>query len=42
MAILCTGLGLPVALAFPITTIMLFVWNYASAHWAIRRHLRLH
>jgi putative flippase GtrA len=35
MAILCTGLGLPVVIAAPIATITLFLWNYASAHWAI-------
>ena len=35
MAILCTGLGLRVAIAAPIATVMLFLWNYASARWAI-------
>jgi hypothetical protein len=35
MAILCTGLGLPVVIAAPIATIILFLWNYASVHWAI-------
>lgn len=35
MAILCTGLGLPVVIAAPIATIILSLWNYASAHWAI-------
>ena len=35
MAILCTGLGIPVIIAAPTATIVLFVWNYASAHWAI-------
>jgi len=41
LAVLCTGLGLSVIIAVPITTIMLFLWNYASAHWAIRGRWRL-
>lgn len=41
MAILCTGLGLPVIIAAPVATAVLFVWNYASAHWAILGRLRL-
>ncbi len=41
MAILCTGLGLPVVLAAPLTTITLFLWNYVSAHWAILERWRL-
>jgi putative flippase GtrA len=43
MAVMCSGLSLPVVLAAPITTVLLFIWNYASAHWAIlgRRQLRL-
>ena len=41
MAILCTGLGIPVILAAPIATVVLFVWNYASAHWAILGTVRL-
>ena len=40
MAILCSGLGLPVVIAAPIATAVLFVWNYASAHWAILGRLR--
>jgi putative flippase GtrA len=35
MAILCSGLGLPVVIAAPVATIALFLWNYACAHWAI-------
>jgi putative flippase GtrA len=35
MAILCTGLGLPVVIAAPVATITLYLWNYASAHTAI-------
>lgn len=42
MAILCTGLGLPVAIAAPIATMTLFLWNYALAHWAILDRWRLH
>lgn len=42
MAILCTGLRLPVIVAVPAATIILFLWNFASAHWAIRRRWRLH
>jgi len=41
MAILCTGLGLPVAIAAPIATMTLFLWNYALAHWAILDRWRL-
>jgi len=35
MAILCSGLRLPVVVAAPIATAVLFLWNYASARWAI-------
>ena len=46
MATLCSGLRLSVAMAAPISTISLFAWNYASAHWAICptwfSHNRLH
>lgn len=35
MAILCTGLELEVIIAAPIATVVLFIWNYVSAHWAI-------
>lgn len=37
MAILCTGLSLSVVVATSIATVLLFLWNYASAHWAIQR-----
>lgn len=40
MAILCSGLGLPVIIAAPVATLVLFIWNYASAHWAILGRLR--
>ncbi len=42
MAILCTGLGMPVAIATPLSTVVLYVWNYALAHWAILSQGRLH
>lgn len=35
MALFCSGLGWPVAIATPIATIVLFFWNFASARWAI-------
>jgi len=35
MMILCDGIGLTAALAMPIATVLLFVWNYAFATWAI-------
>jgi putative flippase GtrA len=31
------GLGLPVAVATPVATVALFLWNFASARWAIVR-----
>lgn len=40
MAILCTGLSQPVIVAAPIATVVLFVWNYATAHLAILGRLR--
>jgi len=35
MALLCSGLGMRVAIATPIATLLLFVWNFALARWAI-------
>lgn len=35
MAILCSGLRLPVVIAAPIATVVLLLWNYTSARWAI-------
>lgn len=35
MVILCSGLSLGVAIATPIATVALFIWNFAAAHWAI-------
>lgn len=37
MALFCSGLRLSVLIAAPLTTAMLFVFNYVSAHWAIVR-----
>jgi putative flippase GtrA len=39
MAALCSGAHVPVILASPLTTVILFMWNFAAAHWAIRRRL---
>ena len=35
MVFLCSGLHLSVAVAWPITTIAMFGWNFAAAHWSI-------
>jgi putative flippase GtrA len=35
MVLLCTGLSLPVIVATPLVTVLLFLWNFLSAHWAI-------
>jgi putative flippase GtrA len=32
---LCSGLHLTVPVAAPIATVTMFIWNYASAHWAL-------
>ncbi len=40
MAILCTLLKLPVIIAAPIATVVLFGWNYASAHLSILGRFR--
>jgi putative flippase GtrA len=39
--VLCSGLQVPMVVAAPITTIVLFFWNYCSAHWAILKGWRL-
>jgi putative flippase GtrA len=41
MVLFCTVLGWPVLVAAPLTTILLIVYNYVSAHWAIVRRWRL-
>lgn len=40
MVLFCTGLGWPVLVAAPLTTMILIVYNYVSAHWAIVRRWR--
>lgn len=40
MVLLVSGLGLPVVIAAPVATLILFVWNYVAAHWAILGRLR--
>ncbi|QJB68530.1 GtrA family protein [Parasphingorhabdus halotolerans] len=35
MVVLCSYLGFSTWVATPIATILLFLWNYASARWAI-------
>ena len=34
-ALFISGFGLPVAIAAPLVTIQLFVWNFVATHWAI-------
>lgn len=41
MVLFCSGLGLPVPVSAPLTTILMFAFNYVSAHWAIVRRWRL-
>ena len=35
MALLCSGLRLPMIVAAPLATLIMFIWNYISARWAI-------
>jgi putative flippase GtrA len=35
VALLSSGAGLSMVIAAPIATLVLLVWNYATAHWAI-------
>ncbi|MEZ5831919.1 MAG: GtrA family protein [Dongiaceae bacterium] len=35
VALLSGGAGLSMVIAAPVATLVLFVWNYATAHWAI-------
>jgi putative flippase GtrA len=35
MILLCSGLKLHVAIATPIATAIVFLWNFIAAHWAI-------
>ena len=43
MIVLCSGFKLGVAIATPIATGAVFLWNFAAAHWAIlpRNKLRM-
>ena len=41
MVLFCSILGLPVIVAAPLATAVLFVFNYVSAHWAIMRRWRI-
>lgn len=41
MAVLCSGLHLPVSVAAPTATVVMYLWNYASSHWALRSWLPL-
>lgn len=40
VAILCSGLGLRPAIAAPISTAVMFFYNYALTHWAVLGRLR--
>jgi len=35
LIVLCSGLRLSVAVAYPIAVVGMFAWNFAAAHWAI-------
>ena len=35
MIVLCSGFGLHVAIATPIATAVVFLWNFIAVHWAI-------
>ncbi|HLH88136.1 MAG TPA: GtrA family protein [Xanthobacteraceae bacterium] len=35
MVLFCSGLAMPVAVATPIATVLVFFWNFALARWAI-------
>ena len=40
LALLCSGMGVSVAIATPIVTVVLFGWNYVTAHIAILGRFR--
>lgn len=40
MIMLCGGLGLRASLAMPLVTVVLFGWNYTTAHWAVLKHAK--
>jgi putative flippase GtrA len=35
MVVFCSGLRVPVAIATPIVTMLMFIWNFTLARWAI-------
>lgn len=41
MIVLCSGLRLSVAIAWPIVTVLIFGWNFTAAHWSILPRLKL-
>lgn len=41
MVLFCSVLDWPVLVGAPLTTVLLIVYNYVSAHWAILRRWRL-
>lgn len=36
-----SGLGMSVAVATPLSTVLIYVWNFALAHWTIRHRGQL-
>jgi putative flippase GtrA len=42
MIILCGGFGLVASAAIPIATVIMFIWNFAFASWAIAGPARSH
>ena len=38
--LLCDVLKISIAVAAPVTTVVIFLWNYGSAHWAFVRRAR--
>lgn len=41
LIILCSGLNLSVAIAYPMAVAGMFLWNFVAAHWAILPRLDL-
>jgi putative flippase GtrA len=41
LVVLCSGLKMKVAIAYPIAVGLMFAWNFLSAHWAILPNFRL-
>jgi len=38
LLLFCDLLRVPIALAAPATTVLIFAWNYGTARWAFSRH----